>query len=68
MALIDKVGLLYFLSMTLMCVLITFDTSSGSVPMSYIVISNAAFLCLFVPTLIITVYYVYYRILKYRLY
>lgn len=68
MTLIEKVGVLYFLSATLIAILITYPNPIPSPePMGFMVLSNIAYLLLFTPTIIITLYYFHYRLFSYRL-
>jgi hypothetical protein len=66
-AVVEKIGVLYFASATMLAFLITYPYPvPPPIPTAYKIIANLAYLMLLIPTLVITMYYIYYR-LRYRL-
>lgn len=66
--LIEKAGALYFVSASLLAFLITYSkASSSAIPTSYVLIANFAYLTLLAPTILISGYYIFYRLFRYRL-
>lgn len=66
---ISACGTFYFTATPLALLLTTFERPSPPVVPGklFIVISNATFILILVPTLYISIYYIYYRIRRFRL-
>lgn len=66
--LVEKVGVLYFVSASFIVLLISYPfPPPNPIPLGYIMLANFAYLMLISPTLVISIYYFYFRLFRHRL-
>jgi hypothetical protein len=64
---ISSAGTFYFLAALFLAILISFQQPGASPSHLYMILNKICYLCIFVPTACISLYYVYYILFKFRI-